>query len=271
MTQNAVILFLAAMGAIVLFVAERIVPLRRPTAALGRRLFVNGVMSLLTYGAAYVSVRPMTAAALDWSSGEKIGLLHVVGGPAWLQAAIGFLLLDVTFYYWHRLNHRVPFLWRFHNIHHVDPDLDVSTGFRFHFVEVGLSAVFRGAQVVLIGASLGLFAAYELVFQLGTFFHHSNVRLPRRLEGALNALVVTPRMHGIHHSQYHEETDSNYSVVFSVWDRLHRTFRWDVPENEIVIGVPGYVKPGDNAVKSLILMSFRKQRDYWQGREKRPR
>src|SRR4029453_13648984 len=111
-----------------------------------------------------------------------------------------------SFYYWHVANHKVALLWRFHNVHHMDPELDVSPGFRFPFGEVFLSTFFRVAQVGLLGISFASFAAYELVFQANTLFHHSNTRLPIRLERFLNAILVTPRMHGIHHSQVRRET-----------------------------------------------------------------
>ncbi|MDQ3200474.1 MAG: sterol desaturase family protein [Verrucomicrobiota bacterium] len=124
--------------------------------------------------------------------------------------------MDLSFYRWHWLNHRSGFLWRFHNVHHSDADLDVSTGFRFHFGEVAISAVFRVVQVALIGISAPAFAAYELVFQVNTLFQHSNVRLPIRLERMLSKVFVTSRMHGIHHSQVQRETNSNYSVLLVV-------------------------------------------------------
>jgi sterol desaturase/sphingolipid hydroxylase (fatty acid hydroxylase superfamily) len=171
--------------------------------------------------------------------------------------------MDLTFYWWHIANHRIGFLWRFHNVHHIDPDLDVSTGFRFHFGEVGMSAVFRVAQVLLIGTSMPAFAVYELVFQGNTLFHHSNLRLPIRLERLLNKVLVTPRMHGIHHSQVQRENNSNYGVVFPWWDRVHRTLGLNIPQAEIAIGIPGYSQPDDNRLRNALLMPFRKQRDYW--------
>jgi sterol desaturase/sphingolipid hydroxylase (fatty acid hydroxylase superfamily) len=105
--------------------------------------------------------------------------------------------------------------------------------------------------------------AYELAFQANTLFHHSNVRLPLRLERALNTILVTPRMHGIHHSQREQETNSNYGVVFPWWDRLHRTLGLNVPQSEIVIGVPGYSLVEDNRLISVLTAPFRKQREYW--------
>ena len=156
--------------------------------------------------------------------------------PAPAAFVAGFLLLDLSFYYWHRLNHRWAPLWRFHNVHHVDPDLDVSTALRFHFGEVLLSAAFRAAQVLLIGPAVSAYLAYELVFQANTLFHHSNVRLPLRVERALSWVLVSPRMHGIHHSDVRAETDSNYSVVFPWWDRLHATLVLGVPQRAITVG-----------------------------------
>jgi sterol desaturase/sphingolipid hydroxylase (fatty acid hydroxylase superfamily) len=108
-----------------------------------------------------------------------------------------------------------------------------------------------------------MFALYELVFQASTLFHHSNVRLPIRIERVLNLAFVTPRMHGIHHSQVREETNSNYSVVFSWWDRLHRTAGFNVPQSDIVVGVPAYSDPEDNSLWNALLLPFRPQRDYW--------
>jgi sterol desaturase/sphingolipid hydroxylase (fatty acid hydroxylase superfamily) len=118
-------------------------------------------------------------------------------------------------------------------------------------------------QILVIGVSPWVYAAYELVFQANTLFHHSNVRLPIRFERALNRLLLTPRMHGIHHSQVRRETNSNYGVVFPWWDRLHRTLGLDIPQAEITIGVPGYSRPEDNRLWNATWLPFRRQRDDW--------
>ena len=245
------------------FVVERFLPLRAHKAELIARLFVNLCFSAMAFVVAGMLVRPAAQSALHWAGAKPFGLIHVVPLPAWVQFVIAFLLMDLSFYWWHWLNHRSRFLWRFHNVHHIDADLDVSTGFRFHFGEVAMSAVFRVVQVALIGISAPAFAAYELVFQINTLFQHSNVRLPIGLERVLSMVFVTPRMHGIHHSQVRGETNSNYSVVFSWWDRIHRTLGLNIPQSEIVIGVPGYSTPGDRTLLNSILLPFKKQRDYW--------
>ncbi len=248
---------------ILFFVVEKLFPLRKSRTALLARLVVNAGMSALAFLVAALAVQPSALATLNWTSAQPFGLLHLFRLPGWMQFVVGFLLLDLSFYYWHVLNHRVPLLWRFHNVHHIDTDLDVSTGFRFHFGEVLFSTLFRVVQVSLIGMSLGTFLIYELVFQSNTLFHHSNLRLPIGLERVLNQILVTPRMHGIHHSQVQRETNSNYGVVFPWWDRLHRTLGLNIPQSRIEIGIPGYVSPGDNRFWRALVMPFIKQREYW--------
>jgi sterol desaturase/sphingolipid hydroxylase (fatty acid hydroxylase superfamily) len=253
-----------------LFVVERFAALRRSGRPLLGRLLVNVGMSVLAFAVAMVVVRPTALAVLQWAADKPFGLIHIVPMPVAAQFVVAFLLMDLTFYWWHVANHRIPFLWRFHNVHHIDPDLDVSTAYRFHFGEVALSAGFRVAQVSAIGPSAWMFAIYELVFQANTAFHHSNVRLPIRIERLLNVILVTPRMHGIHHSQVRDEANSNYSVVFSWWDRLHRTLGLNIPQSDLIIGVPGYSDRADNGFWNDLLLPFRRQRDYWHRRDGAP-
>ena len=246
-----------------LFSLERWIPLRKPRHGLVRRLLANLAISALALVTATVLVDPAGLRALELVSDRGIGLLRWAGLSAAAEFVIGFALLDLTFYYWHLANHKLAFLWRFHNVHHIDPDLDVSTSFRFHFGEVAMSAGFRIVQIATLGVSPVTFAIYELVFQIGTLFHHSNVRLPLMAERFLNRVVVTPRMHGIHHSEVRRENNSNFSVVFPWWDRLHRTLRLNVPQSQIVIGIPAYSGAADNGPARALLMPVRRQRDYW--------
>ncbi len=253
---------LAALG-LALFAAERVLPLRASTRPLLERLAVNALTSAMALLAAGILVRPVAGSVLGWTSAHGFGLVPRLGlsGPA--AFVLTFALMDLSFYYWHRANHVLAPLWRFHNVHHLDPDLDVTTAFRFHFGEIALSALFRAAQIAAIGPSTAAYLAYEAVFQVETLFHHSNLRLPIRLERAMSLLIVTPRMHGIHHSQVEAETTSNFSTVLTVWDRLHRSLRLDVPQAALVIGVPGYSRPGDNRLEALLAVPFRAQRAHW--------
>src|SRR5258706_4788668 len=248
---------------LVLFVCERWSPVRETRRPLERRLRVNLSIAALAIGTAAALVQPAGATALQYISERQLGIVPWMNLPAAAQSVFGFLLLDLTFYYWHLANHKSPFLWRFHNIHHIDRDLDVSTAFRFHFGEVALSAAFRALQIAVIGVSPLTFALYELVFQSNTLFHHSNVRLPVAAERFLNRILVTPRMHGVHHSEIQSENNSNFSVVFPWWDRLHRTLRLNVPQSQIVIGISGYAAAADDQLPNALMMPFRRQRNYW--------
>lgn len=246
-----------------LFLAERFVPLRARSRSLWPRVLANAVVTALAFVTAALTVRPAVESLLARPPERSFGLLTLWELPVAVEFGVAVLLFDWSFYWWHRAHHRIPLLWRFHNVHHVDPDLDVTTSSRFHVVEIGYSAGFRAVQVVLIGPAAWMYFTYELVFQLCTLFHHSNVRLPLRLERAMNFVLVTPRMHGVHHSDFRRETDSNYSTVFSWWDRLHRSLRLNVPQREIQIGVPGYSLPDDNRPAHLLSMPFHRQRTYW--------
>jgi sterol desaturase/sphingolipid hydroxylase (fatty acid hydroxylase superfamily) len=234
---------------IFLFVIEKIFPLRTRQKSIVNRTIVNAAVSVLSYAAAYFFVVPMIS----------LGRSH---SPGWItNPLLAFLLFDSTFYYWHWLNHKVAVFWRFHNVHHSDLDLDVTTSFRFHFVEVAYSGIFRFLQAYLIGAPFEAFVLYQTVFQAATYFHHSNWRLPLPLEKILELVFVTPRMHGIHHVHTRAQTDSNYGVVFSFWDRLHGTKSAGFAQG--TIGVPGYSTEADQKLYSLIAAPFRIQKKYW--------
>ncbi|MBS1797768.1 MAG: sterol desaturase family protein [Acidobacteria bacterium] len=168
---------------------------------------------------------------------NDIGLLKIRRLPKPLETALAVVLLDYTLYWWHVLTHRLPFLWNFHRVHHADRDLTVSTAIRFHFGEIALSVLFRAGQILLIGVSPPALTIWQTLLLLSIFFHHSNVRLPKNLESKLEFLMMTPRLHGIHHSAAMDEMDSNWSSGLTVWDRLHGTFRDDVPQAAIEIGV----------------------------------
>src|SRR5438874_8140873 len=233
-----------------------------PKSRFAERFIVNAIVSSLAIAVAIIVVKPVATAVFERVTENHWGLAPIMSSNVMIQGALAFLLMDLSFYYWHRANHLWPLLWRFHNAHHIDPDLDVTTAVRFHFVEVGYSAAFRAVQIMLIGGPPLTLILYEIIFQLNTLFQHSNVRLPIAFERRLNLVIVTPRMHGIHHSRRFHETNANWSSVFSWWDRLHGTLRVDVPQSEIDIGIAGYSAPGDNTVAAVLAMPFRTQRDY---------
>jgi len=246
-----------------LLILETPYPLRAAKRSKPHRLLINlGVSGLAILTGASI-VAPVALIAARLSAQNSFGLFQVMWVPWSVRFVLEFLAMDLTFYYWHRANHALPILWRFHNVHHVDQDLDVSTSFRFHLGEVLFSAGFRALQVYLFGISIISYLLYDVVFQCATMFHHSNWRLPLKLERPLNKIIVTPRMHGIHHSVIREETNSNFSVIFRWWDLLHGTLMLNIKQADIIIGIPAYMKPEDNRFLNLLMLPFRKQREYW--------
>ena len=194
---------------------------------------------------------------------RRWGLLAALDLPFWAEAAIALVLMDYTFYFWHVLLHRSPFLWRFHAVHHVDLDLDTSTALRFHFGEIVLSVPWRAAQVLAIGLNPVSFAIWQAWFAVCVMFHQSNLRLPIHWERRITRVLVTPRMHGVHQSNVQEETDSNWSSGLTVWDWLHGTLRLNVPQEEIVIGVAAFKGADSIALPDVLAMPFRRQPEYW--------
>jgi len=245
----------------IMLAGEYVFPLRRRKWPSGPRFIINICITLLAFTVGVLIVRPVALATAKWVCSHNFGLVAKLPLPGAVQISMGFILMDATFYYWHRANHEIPVLWRFHKVHHVDPDLDVSTAFRFHFGEVLYSTGFRAAQVLLLGTMPITYLIYEVVFQCANMFHHSNLRLPAGLESKLNIFIVTPRMHGIHHSQIRNEMNSNYSVVFRSWDWVHRTLRLDIPQASINIGVKGYQQKEDNRLWNLLILPFCKSRN----------
>ncbi|MCJ8167179.1 sterol desaturase family protein [Pontibacter sp. E15-1] len=254
---------LLGVAAAALFVLESRRKLRQRTRPKLTRLFENGGVAAAALPALRLVLLPGMYAVAQRANRHRFGLLPRLGLPKWARYAAGFLLLDYTNYLWHVLLHKSDLLWRFHNVHHIDLDLDLSTAWRFHIGENIASLPYRGAAVVLIGVPAPLVLFYEVIFEGCTAFHHTNLRLPFHVERQLCRVMVTPRMHGIHHSIVAQETNSNFSVIFSWWDRLHRSLRLNVPQQEITIGTPAYRDPKEQTVKQLFLLPFAQPRP-WQ-------
>ena len=249
---------------LVLVVLQYRRPLRRWIVGFWPRFFTNAGLAAPTFLVLRLGLIPAEVAVAYWAQQRGFGLLNQFDLPGWADGVLTVVLLDYVLYVWHWLNHQIPFLWRFHNVHHTDLDLGVTTAFRFHFVEMLFSGLFRVGGVLLIGAGPVAVLVYEVIFEASVAFHHSNWRLPYRLERVLNWFIVTPRMHGIHHSIVQRETNSNYSNLLNVWDRIHRTIRLNVKQDDVVIGVPGYQENDhEHTLIGLITLPFRRQRDYW--------
>ena len=214
------------------------------------RLGKNAALWAINAGLGPILVLPVTvfAAAL---------------GPAWRPAEwsgasallIDLVVLDLWIYAWHRVNHEVPLLWRFHRVHHMDKFLDASSAGRFHMGEVALSAVVRGAVVAVLDVPVAHLLVFETLILAAAIFQHSNLRLPPRLERAMSWLVVTPSIHWMHHHAVRADTDSSYATILSVWDRAFGTRAVNARRPDQPIGLEGAPDP---SLGALLLAPFRR-------------
>lgn len=223
----------------VLYIYEKRKPLRPQREQKERQTARDLAIAAAAGLAVNTLEKPVTARLTKYVDENSFGLVKLMRLPKALETALAVILLDYTLYIWHVLTHKSPFLWRFHKVHHADLDLTASTAIRFHFGEMTISVLFRAAQVLLIGVSPEALRTWQSLLFLSILFHHSNVELPRSLEAKLEKIIVTPRLHGIHHSMEKDEMDSNWSSGLSVWDYLHGTFRNDVAQTNITIGIKG--------------------------------
>lgn len=186
----------------------------------------------------------------EWSMLSCLSLSPVVSG------ILGIVLLDYTLYWWHFLTHRVPVLWRFHQVHHLDQEMDATTALRFHFGEIAISIAFRAAQVIVIGPAAAVLASWQVFLFLCILFHHSNVRLPIIFERRLARILITPRLHGIHHSIAPQEVNSNWSSGLSIWDLLHGTLRTETPQDTLTLGVRGFLEESQDTIGKALALPF---------------
>ena len=253
---------LAVLGAFAtLRVLETVRPLRPPTQPRARRDGRNVALALIAGGALAAAQTPIIGPLARLVVRRRWGLLQRLALPSAVETFLAVVLLDYSQYLWHYLTHRRPMLWRFHEPHHVDLDLDTLTAIRFHFGELLLSVPFRAAQVLLIGVSPRALSIWQTVTTAQILFHHSNARLPASLESWLSWVIVTPRMHGIHHSIVDRERDSNWATIFSIFDRMHGTLRLDVPQESITIGVANRRDPRELTLGKVLAMPFRARRE----------
>jgi sterol desaturase/sphingolipid hydroxylase (fatty acid hydroxylase superfamily) len=234
MEKKPLIIFIAL---VVIFVLEGITPhYRGRTSRLGHALphvltaLLNGLLTRFVLAG-------MTIHAINWAESNALGLTHWLSFSLYTETVIVFVLFDIWMYFWHWLNHRVGFFWRFHRAHHADIEMDTTTALRFHPGELILSTFVRMPVLVLLGMSFVQLVFFETLLNLSTLFHHSNLAVPERWDRLLRFAIVTPNMHRVHHSVEPAETNSNYTSLLSVWDRLYQTLRTRENTRLITIGL----------------------------------
>ena len=243
-------------GLIALLTLERKFPLRHPVEPGARRLARNLATGAVTAAAVSSIERPIVTRLSHITEERGWGIVPKLFRPGAVKTAVALALMDYTLYWWHVLLHRVPALWRTHEPHHIDRDLDTSTALRFHFAEFLASVPWRCGQIVAIGVGPRTLRLWQQLTLAEVLFHHSNVRLPRALERLLAALIVTPRLHGLHHSIASLERDSNFTSGLTVWDRLHGTACFEFDREDVTIGLPGHQHAQDVTLAKTLALPF---------------
>lgn len=223
--------------------------LRHDLRNLGIGLF-NGFFIAITFSF-------LIAFVIEKAQEREFGLMMVLNLPFWLETVIALILFDLWMYLWHRMNHRIPFLWLFHRMHHSDDRVDVTSALRFHTGELIFSSILRLAIVPLLGLNLPQLILYEICLQPVILFHHSNVALPEKIDRIFRAFIVTPNMHRVHHSQVKGETNSNYASILSIWDRIFKSFcfRKDIPN--IDFGLPEFPEEEWQTIPGMLKTPFK--------------
>jgi len=217
-----------------------------------------GIVVVDTLIARLVIPFPPVAVAL-WAEETHTGLLNNLEVPL-IPVVFGCVVfLDLAIYVQHVIFHKIPILWRLHRMHHADTDIDVTTGIRFHPIEIILSLLIKIALVWALGIPAVAVILFEVILNASAMFNHANMRLPLPIDRALRRLIVTPDMHRVHHSWHRDETDSNYGFSLSIWDRLFKTYR-DQPRDghdDMIIGLHDYRELKDHSLPGLLMIPFR--------------
>lgn len=201
---------------VLIFIWENIIPQRRFHDLFKHNLinFGYGILNLaLTFWAGFYFGK-----YLDFAAEKNIGLLNQIAIRVVVKFAIAFLIADIIMYWWHRFNHTIPFLWRFHSFHHKDEQMNATTAVRFHVMELFYSFIFQMILYPLFGIGSMMVIAFSTIHFSMLIFHHSNIYLPAKIDKIVRLFITSPGMHRIHHSDKWEETNSNYTSILSCWD-----------------------------------------------------
>ncbi len=215
----------------------------------GIKNIVIAVINAIIIGLLFSGV---TLIAADYTEENNFGLVHLLNLNEIQYSVIAFFIMDLWNYIWHRINHKISFLWRFHKMHHSDPNMDATTSVRFHFGEIIISSTLRLAVIFLVGIPIWVLIFYDTTLLMSTIFHHSNIRLPDKVDKLIRAVIVSPNMHKVHHSRIKIETDSNYSSFLTIWDRIFGSFRLKDDYSKINFGLDNYDSKEKQSLAGLI-------------------
>lgn len=222
------------------------------------RVFVSNLLLVIFNNIVLFILPIIPMSTATYAEGKSMGLLHLIALPSWSEVVIGLLLLDMIIYWQHRIFHQSNFLWRFHRMHHMDPLLDVSSGLRFHPIEIIISNFIKVIAVVLLGINVSTVIIFEIALNGFAMFNHSNLGLSIGLEKFLKPLAITPAKHNIHHSILRWETNSNYGFSVPWWDMIFGSYKASGTKSmaEMKLGIPGNYAPELVEFPKMLLVPF---------------
>jgi sterol desaturase/sphingolipid hydroxylase (fatty acid hydroxylase superfamily) len=250
-----VVLVMMIVNGLGLYLVERWFPRVSVTAGL-RHIRPNLVLSGLLVALNFLVDRASAATGVTARGDDAAGLLHYASLPGWTNVIVVVVVLDGLTYLAHVLMHKLSPAWRFHRVHHSDAHVDVTTAFRQHPLESVWRYSFLGAGALALGASSGSVAVYLALSALNAQLEHADVSLPWRLDSAMRLLLSTPAMHRVHHSRAQPDTDTNYSNIFSFWDRLFGTYRAPSADERIACGLADHDAPDQQSTVGLLALPF---------------
>jgi len=245
-----------ACGLILLLTLESWLPAADNRRRRLRHATRNLTLWLLNLFVVALLAAPFIANVAGWTEERRFGLLNLMSLPPVITTLVAILLIDCLLYLMHRANHKIGFLWRFHRVHHSDAEMDATTAMRFHTGEILISSALRFAMIPLLGITLWQLLVYESLMLPVILFHHSNVNFPEKLDRWMRALVVSPAVHRVHHSRAQVETDSNYSILFSFWDRIGGTFQLRKDGRPVDFGLAEFDSEEWQRVSGLLTTPF---------------
>ena len=225
------------LGFLLFFFLETIYPNRQWDTKRYKRLAFHTTFALINTIIMRLPILFILMPTLLIVSENKTGLLYALTEYDILKAILSFLVLDLALYWWHRLNHKNSFLWKFHFVHHVDTHMDVGTSVRFHIGELILSTIYKSIIIFIFGISLAEFLLYEILLVLSIQFHHSNIKLNTNVDNSLSNFIVTPRYHTNHHTQSRRSREANYASIFTIWDKMFLSYVDATDEERLIMGV----------------------------------
>lgn len=253
-------LFLIVSAIALIFALEGVFPHYRDRIGRVRHAVPHFITAIMNGLLTRFFLAGLTVAAIAWAESRSLGLAHKLQLPAAAKFIFVFVLFDMWMYWWHLANHHLELLWRFHRAHHSDTEMDTTTALRFHPGELILSTFFRLPVVMLIGMSFSQLVLFEVLLNVSTLFHHSNLAVPEKWDRMLRTVIVTPNMHRVHHSVEMSETNSNFTSLLSVWDRVFRSFRKREDTHSITLGLRAFRETKYQRLWGFLTMPFRQYR-----------